>query len=150
METMGVEGLTLYYDAAERESAELMREACAKSVQLMRTSWGISVPQECRVYLMTSWLKFILHAPPWPQKIWVGLTLPLWFSRVRKLWAYAGGWAQQFGKRVVMGAKPPRMIRLEESSIGDRIFVKQADVNAKFHATAKVVISAVPGWYIKP
>jgi hypothetical protein len=35
METMAVQGLTLFYNAEEREAAELIGDACARTVQLL-------------------------------------------------------------------------------------------------------------------
>jgi hypothetical protein len=45
METMLVEGLTLYFDAEERDAAELVRRACEKSVRLIRECWNLEAPE---------------------------------------------------------------------------------------------------------
>ncbi len=41
MEAMPVNGLTLFFDAEEREAAELIRRACEKSVRLIHECWGL-------------------------------------------------------------------------------------------------------------
>ena len=94
METLKINGLVLFFDASEQDAAKLIGAACEKSVQIIHERWGLDIPEDCRVYVMTSWLRFLFHAPPWPYRILVAATLPLWYFRARKLWALAGGWHQ--------------------------------------------------------
>jgi hypothetical protein len=131
METKSVAGLTLFFDTKEKEAAEIIGLACERSVEIISTCWGLEPPSDCRVYVMTSWLRFVLHAPPWPWRVLVGVTLPLWYLRASKLWALAGGWHQQFGERRAVGIKPPRLLQLADKSIGERIFVQETDVQKK-------------------
>lgn len=130
MERMSINGLTLFFDAEERDAAELIRQACEKSVRLIHENWGLDTPQDCRVYVMTSWLRFVFHSAPWPRKILLAAFMPLWAFRARKVWPYAGGWERSYGQRRAVGVKPPHLIQLGDRSIGDRIFVKQ-DVDEK-------------------
>jgi hypothetical protein len=131
METMPASSLTLFFNAEEREAAELIRQACEKSVPLIHERWGLDPPQDCRVYVMTSWSRFVFHSAPWQRKLLFAVLLPFWALRARKLWRYAGGWVRSYGTRVTVGVKPPRLVQLGDSSIGDRIFVPAQDVYEK-------------------
>lgn len=131
MESVPVSGLTLFFEAEERDGAESVRQACEKSVRLIHRSWGLETPGDCRVYIMTSWLRAPFQSAPWPWKVLLVLLLPFWAPRARKVWPYAGGWEQQYGDRRTVGVKPTRLITLGDSSIGDRIFVPEEDVTAK-------------------
>lgn len=125
MEKVSINGLTLFFDAEERDAAELIQQACAKSVPLIHKNWGLKSPQDCRVYVMTSWLRFAFHSAPWPQKILLAVFMPLWAFRARKIWPYVGGWERSYGHRQTVGVKPPYLIQLGDSRLGDRIFVKE-------------------------
>jgi hypothetical protein len=128
METMLVDGLTLCFDADEREAAELVRRACEKSVRLIREYWNLGTPKDLRVYVLTSaWLRSTFHSAPWGWRILMGLTLPLWYFRARRLWQVAGGWQQQYGRRRTVGVKAPRLLSLGDSGLGDRIFIREGD-----------------------
>jgi hypothetical protein len=145
--------LTLFFDAGETEAAEVIESACERSIQLMRELWGLEVPEECRVYVMSSWLHFVFHSAPWPWRILLGVTIPLWVFRVRKLWSYAGGWAQKYGRRRAVGVKPPRLIESSDRRLGERIFNQTVGVNEKVqHITCHELVHAftahlkLPAW----
>jgi hypothetical protein len=123
MLSRAVQGLTLYYAPEDAEAADLIGDVCERSIAIDRDLWGLEVPEDCRVYVMTSWLHFAFHAATWPWRIYMAITLPLWAMQVRKTWPYAGGWVQQFGRRRAVGIKPPRLIMVGHGDIGDRIFV---------------------------
>jgi hypothetical protein len=131
METMSINGLILSYEAEERETAELVYQACDKSVQLIRERWSLDTPEDCRLYVMTSWLRFIFQSAPWHWRIILAATVPLWYLRIKRLWMYAGGWTQRFGNRRVIGIKPARLVEIADRSIGERIFVKESDMREK-------------------
>lgn len=131
METLKINGLALFFDASEQDAAELIGAACERSVQIIHERWDLDIPEDCRVYVMTSWLRFLFHAPPWPYRILVAATLPLWYFRARKLWALAGGWHQQFGQRRAVGVKPPRLLQIADTHIGARIFIQEDDLREK-------------------
>ena len=80
---------------------------------------------------MTSWLHFMLHSAPWPWRVLIGASLPLWVFRVRGLWRYAGGWTQRYGKRHAVGIKPPRLLQRSDRSIGASIFIQEDDLDQK-------------------
>jgi len=136
MEAIALDGLTLFFDPQEREAAHLISQACEKSARLIHECWGLATPKDLRVYVMTSWWRPTFHAAPWHWRFLLGVTLPLWGVRARRLWQVAGGWAQQYGRRRMVGVKPPRLIQLSDRSIGERIFVRQDDVNSKVQQIA--------------
>jgi len=109
METRAISGITLLFDRGEQDTADLIAGTCAKAVQLIDESWGLKTPADCRIYVMTSWLRFVFHSAPWHWRILLGVLFPLWSLRAKRMWSYAGGWTQRFGRRVVIGVKPPRL-----------------------------------------
>jgi hypothetical protein len=131
VERTSVSGLTLFFDAEEREAIQLIGQACEKSVPLIHESWGLDPPQDCRVYVMTSWSRFVFRSAPWGRKILFAALLPFWALRAKRLWRYAGGWVRSYGERVTVGLKPPRLVQRGDSSIGERIFVPAQDVQEK-------------------
>jgi hypothetical protein len=80
---------------------------------------------------MTSWQKFLFHAPPWHWKIAIVAVMPVLYWRLRRMWPFVGGWSQRFGRRVAAGVKPPHLLQLADRSIGERVFVHEEDVNAR-------------------
>jgi hypothetical protein len=128
MECRSVAGLTLFYDAGEESAADLIGGACEESVRLIGEHWGLAVPEECRVYVMTSWLRFFFHSAPWHWRILLAL-LPVWIFRVRRTWPIAAGWTQAYGKRRAVGVKPPRLQFQADRSVGERVFVHEEDMD---------------------
>jgi hypothetical protein len=136
METMAIGQLALYYEPEEREAADLIREACEKTIAVLRTRWALESPRDCRVYVMTSWEQFMLHAAPQPLRSYLRLTMPLRRAQLNRLWELAGGWAVPFGQRRAVGIKPPRLIRNHAASaVGVRLFIKVDDVHEKVRRT---------------
>ena len=131
MDSIPVNGLTLYYDVEGEYALELVQEACVQGIRIMQDSWQLNTPTECRAYIMISWRQFLFHAAPRSWKIILTINMPLMKNRFDTLWDYAGGWEQQFGKRHTFGVKPPHLLEDADKSIGERIFVKEKDVNAK-------------------
>jgi hypothetical protein len=130
-ETLSFGSLKVFFTAPEREAAELIGAAAEKSERLIHEHWGLTMPPDVRLYVMTSWLAPMFHAASWPLKILMGLKLPLWGWGARRLWRVAGGWAQQLGKRRMVGVKPPRLIQVSNSGLGARIFVSEPDMARK-------------------
>lgn len=121
-------GVTVFFDAADPASAELVLGACEKSIPLIRACWNLDPPEDVRVYVLTSsWLRATFHSAPWSWRLLMGVTLPLWAFRVAKLWQVAGGWQQQFGRRRVVAVKPPWLLAQGSGQPGDRIFVREDD-----------------------
>ena len=135
MESKQIAGLVLYFEAEESTAADLIGSACERSLDLIRDLWGLEPPQECRVYVMTSWSRFLFHAAPWPWRVYLALTLPLRFARIQKVWAMAGGWALRYGRRHAIGIKPPRLLREIEATLRERVFVRREVEEAVEHNT---------------
>ncbi|NIM95221.1 MAG: hypothetical protein GTO18_16105 [Anaerolineales bacterium] len=131
MNEKSINGLTLYYADGEEAAAEIIGSAAAESEGLLNELWRLVVPEDCRVYVMTSWREFLSESAPWYWKIPMVLTFPLWAARVSRLWRFAGGWAQRYGNRQAVGVKPPRLLESADTSLGERIFVKLEDVDEK-------------------
>ena len=131
MKMMAINGLTLFFDDEEQDAVELISQACENSLQLLHECLGLDTPKDSRVYIMTSWLGFMFRSAPWPWKVLLAATIPLWAFRARKLWPLAGGWAQRYGQRRAVGVKPPRLLQLADRRIGDRIFVREEDAGRK-------------------
>ena len=131
MERITTNGLTLYFDPEEREAGEMIRKACQHSIQTINTSWGLEVPQDCRVYIMTSWPRCVFQGAPLQTQILLGLTMPFWYSEIKKRWEYAGGWAQQYGDRQVVGIKAPRLIKHTPQTMGTSIFIPEENLEQK-------------------
>jgi len=135
MQSTKVDGVAVLFDPAERDAAEIIRAACARSLPLIEANWGLAAPADCRVYVMTGWREFIFHAAPWTWRIALRVTQPLWTPRVKRLWPVAGGWAQRFGRRQTVGIKPPRLFRAADRQIGERVFIPTDDIDEKVWRT---------------
>jgi hypothetical protein len=131
METWALENITIYFDPEEKDTAEIIKSACEGSIQIVRESWGLAIPVDCRVYVMTSWSQFLFHSAPWHWKVLLTITFPLWVTRVRRMWRVAGGWMQRYGRRCAVGVKPSRLVELSDRSIGERIFVEDESLEHK-------------------
>ncbi len=139
-------GISIYYDAEERDTADLIGRACEKTVDIAREYWDLDAPKDCRVYVMTSWFRFLWESAPWYWWIFAGSSMPLWVSRVRKIWKFAGGWAQRYGSRWAVGVKPPRVMEQSDRSLGKRIFVQEDDLRVKVeHITCHELVHACSG-----
>lgn len=128
MEKGSILGVELYFDAEEREAAELVGSACEQSVALIREQWGLELQGECRVYVMTSWFHFFLHSAPWHWRILL-MAVPLWTFQAWRTWPFASGWTQVYGQRRVVGVKPARLLPEPGQGAGARIFVREEDPN---------------------
>lgn len=131
MKKESIAGFRLIYDPQEQEAVRVIGMACVKSVQLIHQRWALAMPEDCRVYVMTSWPRFFFHSAPWPWKGYLLLTFPLVAWRARATWPYAGGWALQYGRRRVVGVKPPRLIQMANRSLGEQIFIQERGLSEK-------------------
>jgi hypothetical protein len=152
MEMQPVDALMLYYDSAERKTADLIAKACRKTLQVVQEHWRLAPPADCRVYVMTSWSRFMFHSAPWSWRIMMAVTLPFWSRRARQMWPLAGGFHQAYGRRRAIGVKPPRLIQRADGALGERIFVpdETADVERKVqHITCHELTHACAA-HLKP
>jgi len=132
MKSRTVAGVAVVVNPDEQETVDLIGSACAKAIQLSQELWGLGSPEECRIYVMTSWLGFVFQSAPWPWRILLGATIPFWCFRARRTWPYSAAWTQRYGRRVAIGVKPPRLLeqsdRKYHGSIGVRMFVEEKDM----------------------
>ena len=132
MENIPISGLTLYYDAAEREAVDDIVIACDRSVETISSSWQLEAPQDCRVYILTTWPRCVFQGAPFGSQLILGLTLPLWYTEFIKRWHFSGGWSQRYGDRQVVGIKSPRLLALTPEPIGESIFIKEDNLEQKY------------------
>jgi hypothetical protein len=135
MESRSIGGLTLYFETEDREAADLIGRACERSVQTIHEHWGLETPEDCRVYVMRSLLHFVYHSAPWSWRVLLSATFPLWYFRQRRIWPYAGGYEQRYGRRVAVGVKPPQLMQEADGSVGARVFVQTGDTGEKVERT---------------
>jgi hypothetical protein len=152
METRTVHHVTLYFDAEEEAAAELIEGACERSLNLIRDLWDLEAPEECRVYVMTSWQRFLFHSAPWPWRIYLVITMPLRYAHIKRVWDVAGGWALRYGQRRVIGIKPPHLLQKVDAPLGERIFTPRTMDEAVAHNTCHELVHAcsdhlkLPNW----
>jgi hypothetical protein len=128
MKSRTISGVTLALDPGEQDTVDLIGDACGKAIQLIQEMWGLGPPEDCRIYVMTSWLGFVFQSSPWHWRILLGATMPFWCFRARRTWPYSAAWTQRYGRRVAIGVKPPRLLEQSDKSIGVRMFVEEKDM----------------------
>ena len=143
MKSRTAAGVTVVINPDEQETVDLIGGACAKAIQLSQELWGLGSPEDCRIYVMTSWLGFVFQSAPWPWRILLGATIPFWCFRARRTWPYSAAWTQRYGKRVAIGVKPPRLLEQSDRSIGVRMFVEEKDMKVNVqHVTCHELVHA--------
>ncbi|MGD8760390.1 MAG: hypothetical protein PVJ07_09080 [Anaerolineales bacterium] len=143
MKSRKVGKITLVFDAGEQETADLIGRACDKAIQLAQGNWGLEPPEDCRIYVMTSWLGFVFQSAPWSWRIFLAATMPFWCFRARRTWPYSAAWTQRYGRRVAIGVKPPRLLAQSDRSIGVRMFVEEKDMRVNVqHVTCHELVHA--------
>jgi hypothetical protein len=119
--------IRIIYPKKEAKTAELAAEACEEAFRLTRDIWGLKPPKDCRIYVMTSWLGFIINSAPPKWKLSLLPTFPLWMPRIRRTWPYSAAWTQRYGPRIAIGIKPPRLIERSQRKIGSIMLVEEPD-----------------------
>ena len=146
--TLGIE-----FDPEDAGIAEVIAATCDQVLGLVKAGWGLNPPADCRLYVMTSWRGFVFRSAPWPWKILLALSYPLWSGRVRRMWPISAGWTQRYGRRTAIGIKPPSLLDLSDKSVGIHMFVEEPDPVAKVrHLTCHELTHAasahlhLPAW----
>jgi hypothetical protein len=129
MESMIVDGITILFDIHEKAAADLLAEACIKSAPIIDATWGLKVPPKCKIYVMTSWQKFLFHSASWYGKILILFLFPLLYIRINKQWSKAAGWTL-IGQPVI-GIKAPSLLDLQDKELGKKLYVQELDLNRK-------------------
>ena len=146
-------GITLVFDPSEQDTSDLIRDACAKALQTIQANWGLGTPEDCRIYVMTSWWGFIFQSAPWHWRVLLALALPLWVLRAQRTWPYSAAWTLRYGRRVAIGIKAPYLLEQSDKSIGIHMFVEEKDMKTKVqHLTCHELAHAcsahlkLPAW----
>lgn len=122
-----VGGVRVADDPNETDTSAVIGAACAQALQVIEASWGLAAPADCRVVVMTTWWGFIFESAPWPWRLLLLDTLPLWAFRARRTWPISAAWTLRYGRRVAIGIKPPRLWEQSDPNIGLGIFVEETD-----------------------
>jgi hypothetical protein len=120
--------IPITYDPAERATADLIDGACTAALKLIRESWGLNAPENCRILVMTSWPTFIFQSAPWSWRIMLAATLPVWNFRARRTWPISAAWTLRYGQRVAIGVKPPRLLAQSDTRFEMPMFVEEKDM----------------------
>ena len=72
MKSRTISHVTLMFNPDEQNTADLIGGACEKAIQLAQEIWGLGPPENCRIYVMTSWWGFVFQSAPWPWRILLG------------------------------------------------------------------------------
>jgi hypothetical protein len=126
-----IQGITFYYPEQEAESAGLIRSAIVRSADLLMHHWNLPQPADCRVYLMTSWRGFLFTSAPWYVQPYLVTAYPFIAIKASRTWQYAGGWALRYGKRYIVGIKPPRLLESSNQAPGELIYVPDRSLKEK-------------------
>jgi len=143
MKSRPIGNVTLVFAPDEQDTADLIGGACERAIQLAQENWGLEPPQDCRIYVMTSWWGFVFRSAPWAWRILLGLTVPFWCFRARRTWPYSAAWTQRYGRRIAIGVKPPRLLAQSDKRIGVRMFVEEKDMRVNVqHVTCHELVHA--------
>jgi len=143
MKSRTISNVTLVSDPSEHDTTELISSACERAIQLAQENWGLGPPEDCRIYVMKSWLSFVFQSAPWLWRVLLGATMPFWCFRARRTWPYSAAWTQRYGRRVAIGIKPARLLEHSDRSNGVRMFVEEKDVKANVqHVTCHELVHA--------
>jgi len=141
MKSRTISKVALVFDSGEQDTADLIGGACEKAIQLAQENWGLEPPEDCRIYVMTSWLGFVFQSAPWSWRILLGVTMPFWCFRARRTWPYSAAWTQRYGRRVAIGVKPARLLEQSDRSIEVRMFVEEKDMKVNMqHVTCHELV----------
>ena len=154
MQRVTISGVQIFFESEEQAAGKLVERACERTARLLEQEWRLPVPQDCRVYVMTSVTGFMFQSAPWMWRFIMAVTMPVWYFKAKRLWQFAGGWVQRFGNRLAIGVKPPRLIQQSDRRMGERIFLKEENPEIKVeHITCHELTHAYsahlrpPAWF---
>ncbi|MFC2070277.1 hypothetical protein ACFLTB_03800 [Chloroflexota bacterium] len=143
MKSRTIGNIKLVYSGKETETADLIADTCEKAIQLAEENWGLRPPEDCRIYVMTSWFGFVFQSAPWRWRLLLAPTIPLWYARIHRTWKYSAAWTQNYSGRIAIGVKPARLLEQSDRSIGVRMFVEEKDSNLNVqHVTCHELVHA--------
>lgn len=115
-------GVTFWASPAEQEMRDLLRGLSAECIPLIKATWGLPLPRNCRVYVMTHWSDLMLHAAPWSLRAVNALMYLRWRHRMLRVWDLAAGLNMRYRGRPAIGVKPARLWKRGQDSIGQHLF----------------------------
>lgn len=125
------DSVTVFFDQSEQDTAGLITDSASQALHLIHAMWGLGSPQDCRIYIMTSWWGFFFQSAPWLWRILLAISFPLWCFRAQRTWPYSAAWTQRYGRRVVIGIKPPRLLEVSDKRVGSLMYVEEKDMKIK-------------------
>ncbi len=151
MSTKKIGNIRILFDGKETRTADLIAECCEATFKLAAGQWGLSPPNDCRIYVMTSWLGFLFNSAPPKWKLSLLPTWPLWMPRIRRTWPYSAAWTQRYGKRIAIGIKPPRLLERSDKRIGSLLYIEESDFDRKIkNVTCHELIHACSAHLVLP
>jgi hypothetical protein len=127
VQTLYAAGIPISHTPEHRETAEVMAEAVEVTADVLQSRWGLGVPANCSVHVLTDWAKFIDETTPSRLRIFAKLSKPLWRRRAERMYAVAGGWTIPWRGQPAVGVKPAELLSRSEPSLGDELFVRVTD-----------------------
>lgn len=85
----------MVFDPSELDSAVVINDAIANVLHIIKDSWGLDKPEDCRIYVMKSWWGFTFQSAPWVWRIFLAITFPLWCFRAQRMWSCSAAWTQR-------------------------------------------------------
>lgn len=153
MESITASGIPILFPPGEEKTAEWIGQAIERGLPLIQKNWGLASPTDCRIFVMTSGIKFFFQSAPWNWRIFLAISMPFWLSRVQRTWPYSAAWTQRYGRRTAIGIKPPPLLAASDKRIGIRMFVEELDTTVKLqHLTCHELTHAcsahlrLPAW----
>lgn len=115
-------GVDIYSYPELSESAEVARKAVSQGVEFLKDTWGLSIPEGTRIYIVRSWLDLFRKTSTLLQKIMGVILQPHVLVRSRRMWRVIGGAAGIKGKEPVIGLKSIDQLAGSDPLIGGVIF----------------------------
>jgi predicted nucleic acid-binding protein len=124
-------GPTVWFDPQDCHDAELVAGACDRAVRVLDEVWGLLLPADCRVYVVSDGRSFVKGSAPPLWRALLTITQPFWSRTLAKSWRFSGGLSQRYGQRWVIGIKPSRLMRIADPGNQQRLFVADHDVEQR-------------------
>ncbi len=131
-----IDEITLIYSKKDEVESKLIGEAIAETVKVLKNTWDLNIPENCKVEIMRSPMKLLFKYNPWWKKIILALFLPLVYPQVLKVWKMAGGWNIPYDDGPVVGIKPAGMLERTEESISNNYISDEKDPDLKIKQVA--------------
>lgn len=123
--------LSLRYNSQYKESAELVSNNYKNIEGLICDLWGFNIPARYKIFVTDSYVRFLFATYPWYYKIVLGLSIPFWYFKVKKIWKFAGGLTLLNKNHLSIVIKPIEELAKADTSIGEKIFNKEKDQKKK-------------------